>query len=93
VLSSVGFAFSILGVIGSAIVLQATRSGENFEAHPPLIAGGVLGLLGSLLTMLVFIAIFVVAIVLLARRIALRRGAGHIASRGRSIGSLGNMGW
>ena|SRR5579883_2596370 len=93
VLSSLGFVFSILGVIGSALVLQAAQSGENFEAHPPLLAGGVLGLIGSLLTMLIFIAIFVVAIVLLARRIALRRGGGHSASRSRSIGSLGNLGW
>lgn len=92
VLSSVGFVFSILGVVGSAIVLQAARIGDNFEARPPHIAGGVLGLVGSILAMLVFIAIFVVALVLLARRIALRRGAGRISSHSRSVGSLGNMG-
>lgn len=93
VLSSVGFVFSIPGVVGSAIVLQAAQSGIGFQAHPAIIAGGVLGLVSSILAMLVFIAIFIVAVVLLARRIALKRGAGRNASRSRSIGSLGNLGW
>ncbi len=93
VLSSIGFVFSILGVVGSAMVLQAAQIRIDIQAQPSLIVGGVLGLAGSLLAMLVFIAIFVVAVVLLARRIALRRGAGHIASRSRSIGGLGNLGW
>src|SRR5581483_5529381 len=72
VLSSIGFVFSILGIVGAAIVFQTARIGGNAEVHPALVAGGVLGLVGSILSMLVFIAIFVVAIVLLARRIILR---------------------
>ena len=89
VLSSIGFVFSILGVVGAAIVLQTAQIGGNAEAHPALIVGGVLGLVGSILAMLVFIAIFVVAVVLLARRSILRRGSGSISSRSRSFGCLG----
>jgi uncharacterized membrane protein YhaH (DUF805 family) len=92
VLSSIGFAFSVVGIVGSAIVLQVVQSRGDLMAYPALIAGGVLGLVSSILAMLVFIAIFVVAIVLLARRIALRRASGRASSRRRNIGSLGNLG-
>ena len=93
VLSSLGFAFSVVGIVGSAIVLHAAQSIDGPAAHPELIAGGVLGLVSSILALLVFVAIFVVAIVLLAIKSILRRGAGRMSLHSRSIGSLGNLGW
>ncbi|HLI69307.1 MAG TPA: hypothetical protein VKV19_06070 [Ktedonobacteraceae bacterium] len=90
VLSSIGFAFSIMGVVGSSIVLQWAQSGV-FPTE--FTVGGKLGLASSIVAMLIFIAIFVVAIISLALRAIRRRGFGRFPSRRRSMGNLGNLGW
>lgn len=90
VLSSIGFAFSIMGVVGSSLVLQWAQSGV-FPTE--FTVGGGLGLASSIVAMLIFIAIFVVAIISLALRAVRRRGFGRFSSRGRNIGGLGNRGW
>src|SRR5258707_10892826 len=96
ILSSIGFSFSIVGIVGSAIVLHFARNATGLGDYSKLIgdysqliAGGVLGLVSSIMATLVFLAIFVVAIVLLARRVALRRGIGRASLRRRSLGNLG----
>jgi hypothetical protein len=62
-LSSMGFFFTIAGIVSSAIVLKyGNGQGE-------LLAGGVIGLISSIMALLVCIAIFVIAIVALAIRI------------------------
>lgn len=62
-LSSIGFFFTVAGVVASAIVLEYANEQEE------LLAGGVLGLISSIMVMLVCILIFVVAVVALAGRI------------------------
>jgi hypothetical protein len=74
VLSAIGFCLSIVGIVGATLVLQAARYSVGFLAGRMFIVGGVLALVSSILVIFVFIAIFVVALVLLARRVALRRG-------------------
>jgi uncharacterized membrane protein len=62
-LSSIGFFFTVAGVVASAIVLEyANEQGE-------LLAGGVIGFISSIMAMLVCILIFVMAVVALAGRI------------------------
>ncbi len=90
VLSSIGFGFSVVGVVGSALVLVNAHAVQGLLEFRELVAGGVLGLVSSILALLVFAAIFVVALVLLARRMALRRGLGSTSLRRKN---MGNRGW
>jgi hypothetical protein len=62
IFSSMGFFFTVAGIVASAIVLQF---GDGQEA---ILAGGVIGLLSSIGAMLMCIAIFVFAVVTLALR-------------------------
>jgi hypothetical protein len=63
VLSSIGFFFTTAGIVASAIVLKfANGQGE-------LLAGGIIGLISSIMALLVCVAIFVMAVVALAGRI------------------------
>ncbi|HEX7736815.1 MAG TPA: hypothetical protein VF458_18360 [Ktedonobacteraceae bacterium] len=84
ILSSLGFGFTLTALLASAIVLNSA------DGIQPLVVGGVLGLVGSILGMLVNIAIFVLTVVFLARSIAQRRGLPRVSVRRKS---LGNPGW
>jgi len=66
VLSSTGFFIAVAGIVVSAIVLQYAHGQQGW------LAGGVIGLVGSIVVMLVCIAIFVIAVVVLA--LQARRG-------------------
>jgi len=74
-LSSLGFFVTLAGIVASAIVLKYANGQQA------LLAGGVIGLVSSILVLLVFVAIFVVAIVALARPYMMR---GWRMPRGRS---------
>jgi hypothetical protein len=65
--SSIGFFFTVAGIVASAIVLQF---GHTQQA---VLAGGIIGLLSSIGAMLLCIAIFVFAVVTLALRARRRR--------------------
>ena len=67
VLSSIGFSLTIAGIVGSAIVLKFANGQQM------LLAGGVIGLISSIVVMLLCVAIFVITIVTLAARIRGRR--------------------
>jgi hypothetical protein len=60
VIASVGFVFTVAGIIGAALALQAAKG--QAEA----LAGGGLGLVGSIGALLACVAIFVICIVTLA---------------------------
>ena len=62
IFSSMGFFFTVAGIVASAIVLQF---GHTQEA---VLAGGIIGLLSSIGAMLLCVAIFVFAVVTLALR-------------------------
>jgi hypothetical protein len=59
-LSSVGFFLAVAGIVGSAIVLKYANGQQQ------TLAGGAIGLASSIIVMLIFIAIFVIAVVTLA---------------------------
>ena len=63
VLSSLGFLFTTAGIVASAIVLKFA----NGQAE--LLAGGIIGLINAIMALLVCVAIFVIAVIALARRI------------------------
>jgi len=69
ILSSLGFFFTVAGIVASALVLQGAN-GNQAE----VLAGGGIALASSILAMLVFVAIFVIAIVTLAGRRGRSRG-------------------
>lgn len=73
-LSSLGFFITLAGIVGSAVVLKFANGQQA------LVAGGAIGLVSSILALLVFVAIFVVAVVALARPYVVR---GLRRSRGR----------
>jgi hypothetical protein len=62
ILSSIGFFLTVAGIVASAIVLKFANGQQA------VLAGGVIGLLSSIGAMLICIAIFVVAVVVLALR-------------------------
>jgi hypothetical protein len=62
ILSSLGFFISVAGIVISALVLKFASGQEE------RLVGGVAGLVGSIVVMLVCIAIFVTAVVILALR-------------------------
>ena len=66
ILSSLGFFFTTAGIVASAIVLKFA----NEQAG--LLAGGIIGLISSIMALLVCVAIFVIAVVALAGR--MKRG-------------------
>jgi hypothetical protein len=63
VLSALGFFFTVWGVVASALVLQGANGNQT-----EVLAGAGMGLASSILGMLVFIAIFVLAVVTVAGR-------------------------
>lgn len=70
ILSSSGFFLSLAGIIVSAIVLHYAHGHEGW------FAGGIVGLVASILILIVCVAIFVIAVVTLAlrmRRVRTRR--------------------
>jgi hypothetical protein len=60
--SSIGFGASVVGLVGSSIVLGHGDGSRN------LLTGGILGLVGSIVALLLFGAIFVLSLVSEARR-------------------------
>lgn len=62
VFSSIGFGPAIVGIVGSGIVLS-NRYGSQY-----LLAGGILGLVSSIVVLLLFVTIFILAVVSAARR-------------------------
>ncbi len=62
ILSSLGFFLSLAGIIVSAIVLKYAHGHEGW------LAGGVVGLVASILVLIICVAIFVIAVVTLALR-------------------------
>jgi hypothetical protein len=70
ILSSLGFFLSVAGIIVSALVLHYAHGHEGW------LAGGVVGLVASILILIVCVAIFVIAVITLAlrmRRVRTRR--------------------
>ena len=63
ILSAVGFGPSIVGIVGSAIVLNYANGNQSL-----LITGGILGLVGSIISLLLFITIFILSVISVARR-------------------------
>ena len=61
VLSSVGFAAAIVGIVGSGITLYYAN-GQHY-----MLVGGIMGLVASILLLILMIALFVVNVVALAR--------------------------
>jgi integral membrane sensor domain MASE1 len=64
VISSIGFGPAIIGIVGSGIVLHYR------DGSPHLLTAGILGLVGSIVALLLFVAIFVLSVVSAARRAA-----------------------
>lgn len=62
ILSSIGFFLAVAGIVGSSIVL------EYANRQDAILAGGVIGLVSSILGVLVCIGIFSIAVVTLAMR-------------------------
>ena len=60
--SATGFGASVIGLVGSAIVLGNQDGSRN------LLTGGILGLVGSIVALLLFATIFVLSLVSEARR-------------------------
>jgi len=61
VLSCIGFAAAIVGIVGSGITLYYS-GGQHY-----MLVGGIMGLVASILLLLLMIALFVVNVVALAR--------------------------
>ncbi len=62
IMSSIGFFLTVAGIVGSAIVLKYANGQRE------ILAGGVIGLVSSVLVLLVCVAIFVIAVIALAIR-------------------------
>lgn len=71
-LSAPGFFFTLAGIVGSAIALKFSN-GEQ-----AVVVGGVIGLFASILALLMFVAIFAIAVIALARPFVLRGFRGRI---------------
>ena len=67
ILTSLGFFLTVAGIVGAGIVLKFANGQQE------VLAGGVIGLVSSIILLLVCIAIFVVSVVTLARPYAIRR--------------------
>lgn len=64
VFSSIGFGPAIVGIVGSGLVLS------HRDGSPYLLTGGILGLVGSIIALLLFVTIFVLSVVSAARSAA-----------------------
>jgi hypothetical protein len=73
VLSVIGFAAAIVGVVGSSIVLYYSN-GQHY-----MLVGGIMGLIGSILLLILMVALFVVNVVTLARSEIRRKRAGRLS--------------
>ena len=67
ILSSIAFGPAIVGIVASGIVLYYSN-GQHY-----MLVGGIMGLIGSILALLLLIAVFVINIVALARAELQRR--------------------
>ena len=67
VFSSLGFGPAILGIIASGMVLKIADKSSY------LLTSGILGLIGSILALLLFVTVFVLSVVSAARRDARNR--------------------
>ena len=74
VLSSIGFAAAIVGIVGSGITLYYA-DGQHY-----MLVGGIMGLVASIILLNLMIALFVVNVVALARSQVRRQRRGY---RGR----------
>ena len=61
VFSSIGFGPAIVGIVGSALVLSNRGGSSN------LLTGGILGLVGSIIALLLFVIIFLLSVIPAAR--------------------------
>ena len=61
VFSSIGLGPAIVGIVGSALVLG------HRDGSPYLLTGGILGLVGSIVALLLFVTIFVLSLIAAAR--------------------------
>jgi hypothetical protein len=80
VLSSIGFFLTVAGIVASAIVLKYAPGQQE------ILAGGVIGLVSSIIAMLAFVAIFVIAVITLALRT--RRVRGQMRARCKTEATL-----
>jgi uncharacterized membrane protein len=64
VFSGIGFGAAIVGIVGSVLVLS-NRDGSQY-----LLTGGILGLVGSIVALLLFVTLFVLSIVSEVRKAA-----------------------
>jgi hypothetical protein len=71
--AAIGFLFAVAGIIGAALALQAAKG------QAEVLAGGGLGLVGSIGALLVCVAIFVQCVVTVA--LSARRGRGQRRAR------------
>jgi hypothetical protein len=81
ILAAIGFFPAVAGIVGSALVL------EYAQGPAVILVGGVIGLVSSIIVMLVFVVLFVIAVFALARPYLIRgRGTapGRSSSRGKS---------
>jgi uncharacterized BrkB/YihY/UPF0761 family membrane protein len=67
-LASIGFFLAVAGIVASGVVLKFA------SGQPDLVAGGVIGLVSSIILLLILIAIFVLSVVYLALRSVRARG-------------------
>jgi hypothetical protein len=67
IFSSIGFGPAIVGIVGSALVLS------HRDGSPYLLTGGILGLVGSIIALLLFVTIFVLSVISAARSAARSR--------------------
>jgi hypothetical protein len=77
VLSVIGFAAAIVGIVGSGVTLYYAN-GQHF-----LLVGGIMGLVASILLLNLMIALFVVNVVALARSQIRRVRQGYRNLQGR----------
>lgn len=61
VFSAIGFGPAIVGIVGSILVLS------HRDGSPSLLTGGILGLVGSVVALLLFVTIFVLSVISAAR--------------------------
>jgi hypothetical protein len=59
IFSAMGFVLMVIGIVGAGLALR------NAHGLPQAMAGGILGLVSSILGMLIFIAFFVTSIIVL----------------------------
>ena len=73
IFSLIGFFLTVAGIVAASIVLKYAHGQQE------ILAGGVIGLVSSIIAMLAFVAIFVIAVITLALRT--RRVRGRMRAR------------